>query len=585
VWQYTTGLPMFMTTGPTHIPGALALDQPLLWMTSVGEGGVDVTAYWRFNDCVLSFYYIYDPATAVVTGPAGSFTATRITVTWTFTPVTPVGTGGVTPFFEDYFQVRLYPANVANAGGFDPNVTAPYYDSGQRPTYNGTSFDVPLDLDTGSYVAFVRVASDMNYGSGPNQRVVWWSTWARGGTFYMTSAPTNMTSRLSDRNTAKLAEPHRPTYQARLYWWDGSASWPLDLVDGSVTSDARSLIRRKCSITVMNRELVPPSASPVDFAHPLHPFGSYISLARGVGDELVNLGTFRVESVTIDRSGSSTTPVRIDGSDWSANVADARFTIPLTRQTWAGATVTPQLVSDVAAAIIAEARCGSIVTASTDSVATNYLNDRTGDRMQALKGLADSLGWRVYCAAIGVIVFGPYPDFTTLAPEIALVEGENAVILAESFTLSRDQVFDVVVASNDEVSLTGSAYDATPTSPIARSGSDSTVPWKGAGPFVPSMKPYFFASPVIASTSAAQQAAMTTLRRVALPSDRLVVSMVPNPNLAVDEVVTVKRINSRDDVPERFIVEQVQCPLDVSSEMRLTLVAPPRAYINPQPGT
>lgn len=534
---------------------------------------------FRCNDWYLNVTEIIAPPVTVVTGPAGTLAGNRVTVTWTCPPTT------------DLFRVRLFTQAATAAPGFDPATAAAYYDSGERLGEGSTSFPVPKDLDIGTYVPYVRTAEKRTLGGLLYQAVDHWGLWAAGAAFTIadtpppTSAPTapgNVRDRLTTR--AALAQPHRPTFQAVLFWWDGSQSWPLDLLSGTVTSDARSLIRGSAELIVANRDFVPSAATTVDQAHPLHPFGAYVSLARGIGNELVHLGLFRIDSVSLDRTGDAASPVRVTATDWSAWVADARFTTPTTRQTWAGAVVTPQLVSEAAAAILEEAKIAGLVSATTDRVATNYLNERTANRLEALKALADSQGWVCFAQPDGLIYFGPGPAPATDPVQVALVEGENAVILSQSFTLNRDQVYDVVVASNDQGSVVGSAYDSNPLSPIARSGSDSVTPWTGAGPFHPSAKPFFFASPVITSVPQAQAAAVTTLQRVALPSDRVEVATVPIPDLRVGDVVTLRRINAALTAdPTRYVIETLTVPLDVEATQRLSLVGPAN-YVAGTPG-
>jgi hypothetical protein len=586
-WQYMPSANFFATSdgGGYAGNGSVPLTTPVMACYVDNAGSADASkSFWRFNEAVIRVVSIYDAPVAVVSAPSGSFVATRVTATWATTP---------TPgFAQDYYEVRVFDSVTAASPGFDPNLTAATYRSGERPG-TAQSFAIPFDFAPGSYFAFVRATTYLNFGSGSYQQVMHRSAWAKGPSFTMVSAsppalpptiPTNMVTSLSTANAAALAAPHRPTFQAVLYWWDGSSSWPLNVVSGSVTADARAKVRRTCSLEVANIELVPPSAAPVSFSFPLHPFGSYISLSRGINDELVNLGTFRIESVSWDRSGSGATPVKIDGRDWSANVDDARFTVAQTRQNWVGGSPSPMLVSDVALAIIAEAQCASLVTATTDSVVSNYTNDRTTSRMDALRSLADSEGWQAYADVTGRIVFAPIPDSAAATVRAALIEGVNAIILSQSSTLSRDQVFDVVVAANDQLTFVGSAYDTAAGSPIARAASDTTAPAKGAGAFVPAMKPFFFASPVLGSVAAAQASAATLLKSRAIPSDRMVVDVVPIPDLRPYDVVTVRRFNSPStDAPVRYYVEAATIPLDVSSKSRLTLVGPP-VYVVPGAG-
>ena len=198
---------------------------------------------------------------------------------------------------------------------------------------------------------------------------------------------------------------------------------------GRVTIDARNKIPLKLELTVADAHLVPAAAAPADFAYPLHPFGQYVHVARGVADQLVSLGTFRVDSVAMTHTDAPSESVDVQGSDWSAHLADARIGQAVTRNN-------ADPISKTATDVIQEGGCSARVpTASTISTPTNYLTERTAIRTDVLESLAAmDTNWWWYADHDGAIFFGPVPA----SPDrISLLEGINCVVTGKAFTACR----------------------------------------------------------------------------------------------------------------------------------------------------
>src|SRR6185295_16830481 len=122
-----------------------------------------------------------------------------------------------------------------------------------------------------------------------------------------------------------------------------------------VTLSSRQQVRGKASFTCLNPELVPTSrAGVLDDSTPLHPFGSYVHIARGIqfsrfGSVLVSLGVYRLDKVKRNRIAGTVT---CSGSDFAGFLDDAKFGAPLTRQDWDTVPPTPFLITDTAKLII-----------------------------------------------------------------------------------------------------------------------------------------------------------------------------------------------------------------------------------------
>lgn len=96
------------------------------------------------------------------------------TIGWTF-----IGNGES----QKLFHVKVFTLAQTLAGGFDPDVTVPVYNSGQV-TSSASSQKVTTNLTPGGeYVPYLKVAKDFN---GTD----WWKpSWIVGGTFKVTNSP------------------------------------------------------------------------------------------------------------------------------------------------------------------------------------------------------------------------------------------------------------------------------------------------------------------------------------------------------------------------------------------------------------
>lgn len=384
--------------------------------------------------------------------------------------------------------------------------------------------------------------------------------------------PVDWVDDLSTFNRALLTNSHTPVLSAVLFTWDGQQSYPLDLLDGEVIIDSRQRIRSACRITVANPELLLQAVYPIDPARPLHPFGHYVQLARGVGDQQVALGAFVITSVSQDRTNSGDGPVDVEGLDWSLFVEDADVTWPVTRQTWTGSTWARSLVRDVIIEVVNEAGLQAAAAADPSAmlVAPNYLNERAAARFDILDDLTTGLGWWWYADSHGKIIAEPLPD-PLAAARYNFVEGESCVVVSQRLQLTRNGMHDLVIAYDDSGFFVGGAYDANPNSPIRRGAINPASPTLGAGPFSPGGKPFFYASPFIVSLAGAQSAARTVLSRRAIPAERTMIGIVPKPDLRPGHVIELQRTG---EPARRWVVDAVRIPLAVERAMFVEAYSP-----------
>jgi hypothetical protein len=519
--------------------------------------------------------YLNPPTTGIV-GPVSTteiVNGSYIPAQWTFTP-------SVTGF--SYAGWKLEVARNADGSGVI------YAASGT----SGTTHQIPAKALSG-YVGtqlYVRIQTIQNVPRThlpPSPSNAWrqYGPWAQAAftpigeitATYMAVRPSVWVDDLDDTARELLTRSHAPTFAAQLYTWDGAQTWPLEILDGEVAFDASQQVRTTFSLTVANAELRARQVYPMDPERPLHPFGSYVQLARGVGDRLVALCAGVVEEVSADVTVSGEGPVTVRGSDWARWFADARLSFTRARQVWTGSAWARDFVTTVLRDLATEAGLTAVVNgSSTARVVPNYVTARTAVRPELADALCAELGWWWWADTFGRIVFEPVP-VQTGTPRYRFVEGDSCVVLRHTAALTRAEMYDLAVAYDDAGLFVGGAYDGNPDSPIRRGAGNPATPTVGAGPFGPGGKPFFFASPVITSLASAQTAARTTLARRAVPAERITIEIIPHPDLRAGHLIEVERVG---ESPRPWIVSAGTIPL--SSQRPMTVDAySPVDYVQP----
>ncbi len=313
-------------------------------------------------------------------------------------------------------------------------------------------------------------------------------------------------------------------------WWD------LPLQDDSgadVSLNATADVTGSLGLTVPGEwwDLVPP-------------YGHEVHAARGVNfgdgtEELVPLGYFRINRR--DQQDMPYGPVQLDLQDRTAQLADLRVALPW--QIPVGTShraIFRRLLDGSAADGVggygmygptgpavpvdwSNAGYNADTTVTTKAV---VVEDQVGEflaKMVAEKGAV------IVALATGELAVvarerpvGSVADFT-------LMEGPSGTLVRASRSESRDGVFNVVRATgSDPAKVTGYrlAYNTDPTSPIRYNG-----------PFGPVVR--YYASPLLADSDAADQAAETILARATgVPEERSLWT-VPDPSIRPLDTVEV----------------------------------------------
>lgn len=314
----------------------------------------------------------------------------------------------------------------------------------------------------------------------------------------------------------------------------------LPITGGSVSVDEGSSVRRTVTLDVGDLDLDPDDAEDL-----LAPFGTEIAIRSGVrfteGDtELVPVGVFRLDDVG---RGGWFEALTLTGADRSATVSDARFLGP--RNTRPNRVVVDEIATLIREAIDVEVFDLTFSTAITAAATWER------DRWPAIETLAASIGAEVYFDPAGRALTRPIPEVDPGGEVVWEIDcGENGVLLDVSTGLSRDQVYNAVVARGE------ASEQSAPVQAIAYQARGRTRWRKGF------QVPRFYSSPMIQTISQAETAARKILARSVAFSREIGPTTLPNPALDVGDQVAV---TLPDGSRSFHIVTKISLPLGPGS--------------------
>lgn len=297
----------------------------------------------------------------------------------------------------------------------------------------------------------------------------------------------------------------------------------------------------------------------------IKPYGQEVYVERGVmyGNgikEYVGLGYFRVNSVEQDRIKGGAPNVqsgllRITGEDRKANLRDGRLLAPIqfTANT-AVASVIDFLVQDVmpSAVTLYDTANWPGGTAYTTLLGADHIADQ--DRLKFIEELVAAYGKICYFDYAGRFVVKDAPN-PTGTPVYTIGAGLNGVLVQASREISRDGVYNAVVASGEATGTSGSvlgiAYDLTPGSPTFFGGGFGKVP-------------RFFTSSFLVTDVQCANAAQKILDSNRGFPYSVSLGMVPNPALEAWDVV---QIQYDEQLNEIHIIDQITYALSVDGSM------------------
>ncbi|WP_406157788.1 DUF5047 domain-containing protein [Streptomyces canus] len=354
------------------------------------------------------------------------------------------------------------------------------------------------------------------------------------------------------RFLSTLAESHRVISEVELHRTDGVVEL-LEHTSGSVTADRGSACRRTCTVTVPDVSVIPRSAR-----DRVNVYGAYLVIRRGIDygggkRELVPLGVFRLDQVTGDRAQG---PVTLEGKSFEVYLSDDKFTAATsTRGFGTVATAVNYLVSSSMPSLSVD------TSRLIDTAIGTTTWDVQGDRMEAIREVAQAAGCEVYCDAAGTLVVAPLPNPLTTPPVWDVAAGERGTLIKASGGMSAAGVYNGILATGENtedntVRVSALVVDNDPTSPTY---------W--SGPF--GHRPGFISSSTLTTTAACTAAATAELNSRRLPNAVADLSSLPNPALEPGDVI---RAIYLDGSRELHQVQSLTIGLEPSSEFTLSLI-------------
>lgn len=363
---------------------------------------------------------------------------------------------------------------------------------------------------------------------------------------------------VSARFLSTLRGSHNAVFRARVVDTFQTGTNPtgteIPILSGDVTCSATAEIRATLSLTTS-------TAWPRTDTDLLAPYGNEIYVERGITygngqTEFVGLGYFRIETPEQDNTPDG--PVTIAASDRMAGLVDARFLVP--RQ-FSGVAQRGVLVALLIREVYPDAVIEWDDAALRDgTVGRTVIAEES--RSATLLDFITSLGKIGYFDHRGVFVIKTPPSVAG-APAWTIDAGQDGVLVQMSRGLTREGVYNVVVATGEAGDTTAPAravaYNLDPTSP--------TYYWGRFGPV-----PTFYSSPFLTTATQALNAAKAILRKqLGLPY-KVSLSSIANPALEPYDVIAVrypKRSRSRSLRTETHVVDQVVIPLDPHTALTL----------------
>lgn len=337
---------------------------------------------------------------------------------------------------------------------------------------------------------------------------------------------------------------------------NGEPLYPLAIVDGDVLANASAEIRSTAQLSVI-------ADWPGNEFDMLNPYGgAELFLERGLvygsgTREWCSLGYHRLD--VVEQEDAPLGAIEIEASDRMAAIIDARLITP--RQFAEGMTwrqVIEALVHEIypAATVI-------LTGFNADaSIGAAQICDK--DRYKFLNDIATANGCAMYFDYIGRFIMAPVPT-PSGRPDWMVKRGADGVLLSAGRRLSRESVFNAVVANGEQVSdaepVTGIAYDLDP---------NSVTRW--TGPF--NQVPRYYDSSFLRTEAQAQAAAEALLARsIGLPYT-VNFNMVPNPALEPLDYIGVDVAEA--GAWEPHVLDTLVIPLVARRPMRATTRMQPR---------
>lgn len=337
---------------------------------------------------------------------------------------------------------------------------------------------------------------------------------------------------VSDRFLDSLRGSHRASVQAFVVAAGQTGTSPtgteISIFGGDIQLDSTASIRGTLNLITDGDGSFPDNASDL-----FTPYGNEVFVRRGIAFgggtiEWVSLGYFRIDSVEQDTAPDGS--ITLECQDRMAGIIEARLLAPV--QYSATATY-GDIVDDLIMEVYPWATVQWDDLTDTDAIGRSVISE--DDRYKFLNDLITSVGKVWYWDHRGILVIKDVPDPDD--PVWSVNAGENGVLVSLSRSLSREGVYNAVVASGEaldtEAPSRAVVVDNNPDSPTYYYGDFGKVP-------------RFYSSPFITTDSQAQTAAASLLtQNLGLPYS-VDLTSIPNPALEPLDPIAVNVIGTRN---------------------------------------
>lgn len=361
---------------------------------------------------------------------------------------------------------------------------------------------------------------------------------------------------VSARFLAAVGSSHRMDVRARVVPAGLNGTAPatilatLDVVSGSVTLDSAAQIWGSLDLetsTYLKGTATP--SWPTVVTDPLTPYGHEIFVERGIvfgdgGREWVSQGYFRIN--TVEQQDYPLGSVHITGQDRMAGLIDARITSPMV---FTAGTTVASVIQTLVTDVYSWATFDLESSLSTSTLASDQTT--TEDRYGFLNDLVKAYGMVMRWDYRGKFWVHPQPSTTT--PVATIAAGQNGVLVKLSRSLSREQVYNGVVASGQQLS------DSVPPVMAIVVDSDPNSPTLWGGPF--GKTPEFYSSSFLTTTAQCTSAATSLLAKDKGLPYSVDFGQVPNPALEPYDPVAITYPGHR----EQHVIRQLVVPLGNSA--------------------
>lgn len=328
----------------------------------------------------------------------------------------------------------------------------------------------------------------------------------------------------------------------------------LDIDKGSVKVDAKSAIRRTCSVHLVTdrttANLVPDTGFDT-----LSPFGNELRLYRGIQyldgtEEYVPLGVFIMTDINIQDSNEGV-EITVEGEDRSLKVSRNKWLEPY------------QVTSGSLEDAIKDLLKDRFDDVQTNFPATNVTINQVilgaeneNDPWKDAVELCELVGFDLFFDPNGIVVMRQFPSLDGAIVVASYVEGDNNTITSISRNISSKETYNGVIyileGSEVPTPIRVEAWDEDTTSPTYRFG-------------VFGEAPTFITSNLLETEAQATTAAYLLLNRFIGAQESISWNGLVDPSLDANDVVYIRNTGAKVD--RVVIIDSLDIPLAPEDSM------------------